>query len=352
MKRLSIIIIIVMLSLSLYACVENNREEEIEIHLSFNEDGEFVILHLADLHECLNGRDELDELNYNFMVKVLEDIKPHLVVLGGDNVFPLSNIGELTRKETLITIDALADVFNEFKTPWTMVFGNHDDESIYDKTAQLNRAMLSPYFVGGFTDNDLFYAYVDTSEDMVGNYMIPVYDGDRIGYNVLCLDSGSARKNKNYDYNFIKDSQVDWYKDTAELIKERNDGVLAPTVAFFHIPLLDYIRFYDNRDNTDMVIEYKGQYGGYAVSDYQCSFYDAAVEVGDVKGMFAGHNHRNSMTMLAKTDNQNIMISNTRQAGVYINYEDLHSRVIVLNKDGGFYTYEYQTEPFNIMEYR
>lgn len=66
--------------------------------------GEFKILHLADFHECFNGREWFDERNLEFMERIVDYTKPDLVVLGGDNVFPLSTLGELMYQETLKTI--------------------------------------------------------------------------------------------------------------------------------------------------------------------------------------------------------------------------------------------------------
>lgn len=321
--------------------------------LRFRENGEFVVLHIADLHECLNGRDILSAEHTDFITRLITEIAPDMVVFGGDNIFPLSTIGELLRQETLITIDAIGELMNGFEQPWTMVFGNHDDDAISDKKTQLLRAQASsPYFIGGLTDGDSYYAYHDEYEDMVGNYIIPVreYQGDRIAYNIIGLDSGSNRKN-GYDYNFIKDSQIDWYKATSLSIKADNGGVLPPAIAFIHIPILEHRDYYEQMEDNSKVIQWVGNYGGYFLSEYSCNFLEACVSTGDVRGIFTGHNHYNSITMLCVTDNQNIMLSSTRQGGLY-NNNDLYARVIVLEESGGFTTYEYKDTALNAISYR
>ena len=113
--------------------------------LVFSEDGKFTVLHLTDFHEWLGvegegllnvaRRDGLKPLLEDFIVSSLDSVDPDLVVLGGDNVFPLSfwyDIGE--NSISLATYRAIAEVFEARSQYWTLTFGNHDSESFMNKT--------------------------------------------------------------------------------------------------------------------------------------------------------------------------------------------------------------------------
>lgn len=369
-------IILILCLITVFLPVSNGvytDPEEIEISemqqaLCFNAEGEFTILHLTDLHELIPisamhdesiRRTELYPLNAEYINNTIDAVNPDLVVLGGDNIFPLSTIGEILEQETLKTIEALCSLFNAKQQYWTMIFGNHDDECIFDKTQQLlHAAENSGYFIGGLTDGDCYYGFADTENDMVGNYAIPIYDTTRtsILYNIFTFDSGSARElgENNLDgYNYIRKPQIDWYRQTSDLIAVSNGGVRAPAIAFTHIPLYEHREAYYNRGDSETVKSYTGVYGGYSLSKTRSLIFDEFCEIGDVKAVFTGHNHDTSFTAAVyKPDGGTILLSTTRQCAVWesdgIVYNNPpYSRIITLKADGGLTTSEYQTEAFN-----
>ena len=110
----------VMLVAFFAACLAARKSERPP--LVFSEDGKFTVLHLTDFHEWLGvegegllnvaRRDGLKPLLEDFIVSSLDSVDPDLVVLGGDNVFPLSfwyDIGE--NSISLATYRAIAEVF-------------------------------------------------------------------------------------------------------------------------------------------------------------------------------------------------------------------------------------------------
>lgn len=358
MKKFAFIIVLVLVcAVFLPSCsAKVNPDSKITKQTLTMKNGEYKILHLADLHECLHERDILDQRNTDFINKVLDYTKPDLVVLGGDNIFPLSLAGELFKQETLKTIDEFCKLFDERQQPWTLVFGNHDDEAVYDKDRQYRRAMKnSKYFVGSLEDTELLKAYVDKKQDMVGNLAIPIFfeDGGK-AFNVFLLDSGSARKigKKKLDgYNYIRSSQIDWYKNIALADKEAA-GRLIPAIAITHIPLYEHREAFQNRNDSEKVLRWVYDAAGdYALSKTQSDFYTVAVDqVGDMKAIFTGHNHRNGFTAVVRTANGGeVMLSTSRQAGVYwesgVEYTRNSGRLITLKADGSIETYEYHTEP-------
>lgn len=352
MKKAIVLICVLITALTFcFASCDNQNPpviEENEPLFSFDENGEFTVLHITDFHECLNERDVLLEDNVNVILNAIADCNPDLIVFGGDNVFPLSMASEVIKHDTLLTISAFAEVMNEQKIYWTMVFGNHDDECLYTKVQQTEHAKsVSSYFLGSVDDEDDYYVFYDEQNNMVGNYIYPIYSHDKksVKYNVMCLDSGSVfgSANMHVSYNTIQDSQVEWYSKTCDAISKANDNAIIPIVSFFHIPLEEHELYYNYRNNENDVIRWVGNFGGYSLSEYDNELFETAVERGDMTGIFTGHNHYNSITMLCKTDNQNVVLSTTRQAGVYNDGSGTHyngfSRVINLKENGLFSTY-------------
>ena len=87
----------------------------------------FKVLNLADIHFG-NGA-----FSKNQDAKVLCDVKkminstkPDLMILTGDNVFPqLISTGN---NDNLGAYKVLGEFIESFQIPWTLVFGNHDNE--------------------------------------------------------------------------------------------------------------------------------------------------------------------------------------------------------------------------------
>jgi hypothetical protein len=97
------------------------------------------------------------------------------------------------------------------------------------------------------------------------------------------LDSGSYCYS---DCGYIKNEQINWYKKLSISIK-RNFDKKTPSLMFFHIPLRQQCMIWEN---------------GKAIgnrNEEECSqkidkgLFPVLIEMGDVKGVFVGHDHIN-----------------------------------------------------------
>ena len=236
--------------------------------LVFSEDGKFTVLHLTDFHEWLGvegegllnvaRRDGLKPLLEDFIVSSLDSVDPDLVVLGGDNVFPLSfwyDIGE--NSISLATYRAIAEVFEARSQYWTLTFGNHDSESFMNKTDFLDVLEEYSFFIGGTESGKWYEAAVFPSsntrvDDYAGNFSIPVYDnsGTRILYNVFVLDTGSYVSSASASYLSITEEQTKWYLERS-LALEAAAGDIVPAVMFTHIPFIEMREAYEEHGAAD-----------------------------------------------------------------------------------------------------
>lgn len=351
MKKLIIILLIIVLSAALLsAVVANATNLTPKPTLCFNKNGEFTILQLSDFHEwagieqnsIIDPQDTLKPALEAYIRSTLDDIQPDFVVLTGDNIFNLS-WQDIFLKISVKTITLIADIFEDKQTYWTFTFGNHDTEGATTKTEYIQAVKDYKYFIGGLEDGQDYKALSFQAADddfRAGNYSIPIYSDNykSIAYNLFVLDSGSYlyAPPSGVPYRYILDRQTEWYDTQAQALRQLNGGDYVPSLIFTHIPLIEHKEAY-LQGNTSI-----GVWTGISPSDTRSSIMARALQNGDVKGIFTGHNHSNSYTGFYVQDNKSIMLGVTPQAAAD-SYDTtdatMYGRVIRLKQDGSFTTY-------------
>ena len=234
---------------------------------------------------------------YQYIEEGVTRAKPDIIVLTGDNVYgETDDSGESWLQ--------LIEVLDSFKTPWIMIFGNHDNESQMGVNWQIDQVRNSEY--GYIKDGDL--------ENGNSNYTVGVKQGGKMKYVFYMLDTnGCTEKPDNFGegmlpYNpdiddiqqkvGIFPDQLEWIEERDELIEE-NYGEDTPSLMFLHIPPVEtsysvieryadtYGKwpFYPNRDG-DMGVATE-HIGGFRTGG---ALFAAAKEA-NCRGMFMGHQH-------------------------------------------------------------
>ena len=249
--------------------------------LTYNEDGSFRVAIFADMHINVSGdADKLARAKEN-VKKIVDEQKPNLVILTGDNIISSGTIAKARQN-----IDAIVSYLEEKQIPWCHVYGNHDHEGSLPKSQQ--QEIYESYA----------YCISKTTADVwgVGNYVHGIYNKDgSLGAVIYCLDSG-AYVSSSYPgyYDFIKEDQIAWYEQTSKLIQEYNNGELVYGMMAFHIPLIENRTANANKDDKDLVSEYSG-----AVNENMCpsevdtELLETIWERGDIKAIVTGHDHTN-----------------------------------------------------------
>lgn len=276
--------------------------------LRFNENGTFKILQFTDVHwdnassECTKT---LETIN-----NVLQTEQPDFVIFTGDVV---------TTDPLVEGWDRLSAPVIAAKIPWSITFGNHDEEQNLSKEAIFEYLQLLPYFIGQKGE-----------VSGVGNFTLTVKDsktGLKDKAVMYLIDSHSYTHNpKLGSYDWIKFDQIDWYRKQSETFTQKNGGVPLPSVAFFHIPLLEYNEIAEDKQT----LGYKGE--GIASSKVNSGLFASFIENKDVMGVFVGHDHENNYIGI----NKGIALGYGQATG-YDAYGDLErgGRVIVL-EEGNF----------------
>jgi hypothetical protein len=212
-----------------------------------NENGKFKVMQLADMHlstglgvcrdpvpaESVAGQGcEADPRTLEFVDRLLEEEKPDMVVLTGDQIN-----GE-TAPDAQSALFKSVKLLIDRKIPYAAIFGNHDDEG------DLNREHLMAIY------QDLPYSMsIPGPEDIdgVGNYNDEVLDRGKSTHSALTfylLDTHSYSPDERQfrGYDWIKPSQTRWFKNTAQSLKRKHKEYshIHMNLAFIHIPLPEY----------------------------------------------------------------------------------------------------------------
>ena len=232
-------------------------------------DGKFKLVQFTDLHwmpespKCAETKATIQA--------VLKAEKPSLAILTGDVV---------TYDPALKGWKAIISIFEEAKMPFTVLMGNHDAEYL-TKDVMYDLLVKSPYYVGEKGPEDIMGR---------GNCAIPVYDskGNKVEAVLYCIDSNDYRPDNKYgEYDWIHYDEIEWYRNQSAQFTRNNGGKPVPSLMFFHIPLLEY----NNIMGRDTTVGTAGE--GIAGASINSGMFASIVDMQDVMGVFAGHDHDN-----------------------------------------------------------
>ncbi len=274
--------------------------------LKFGNNGKFRIMHITDTHFT----DYPFRESIAFIEKALDDYKPDLVILGGDNVKGWFDTSvQLGVKSA---IDKLVAPLEERNIPFSFVYGNHDWETyLCPKTVQNKMYAAHPNCIVPDGYNSL-------TRTANGNILIKDSKGEKDIFNLWLFDSGTKIKIDGTYIESVNSDQLKWYKNTCETLKENNGGIALPSLVFQHIPVEEVTYLFDENENGvkcgDKTYTLKpgitdGITNGVAgtPNDRMATHLNKVVEIptqnsgeysawlteGDVIGAFFGHSHIN-----------------------------------------------------------
>lgn len=210
-------------------------------------DSKFKIMQLADLHLSTgvgicrdpypphsdSGRQcDADPRTLEFVERLIEDEEPDLVVLSGDQVN-----GE-TAPDAQSALFKIADLLARYKLPYVAIFGNHDDEGDLDRASLMSLMQQLPYSMSEPGPPDV---------DGVGNYIVEVLGrgsstNSALSLYLLDTHSYSPDERQFRGYDWLKPSQIKWFKNTAQSREKAHNEYthIHMNLAFIHIPLPEY----------------------------------------------------------------------------------------------------------------
>lgn len=342
MKK-KILPILGLMALSLAACGERNPSlKDYEKTLDIFKDKDTVrIMQIADLHWSMNTDYEAEK---KYIRKLVAEVDPDIILSTGDNVLG----GDVTTYREIFSL--LESLKKNDGTPiyWASVWGNHDRSGIYNpdfpNDLQLNYAKTKDYKYGEKTDTHCFYSAPEDNVFGRSNFVFSLTDGSNTIWRLYGIDSNTDTYSGNrYVYDHIHEDQIEWFE------KEAKD-VVAPSLAFFHIPLWETVDAYRaakegklpegtyggeirESDFTAGPLDEKDGQPGVYIADEKTNFFDVAKSNG-VKGIFNGHDHINDFYAIY----EDVLLAYGLKTGngLYSDNDMIGAAYMEIHKDGSF----------------
>ena len=309
------------------SCTNDTHEYAAEDYfLDVDYTSNFRILQLSDIH--LGAKDAQNE-HFAYMDNVITKSKCNMIVATGD-LFTYAD------KTTALR---LFDFFDSYGVPWTVTFGNHDEQCYFS--------------IDWMTDTLNNYGshcvFKDIQDDNVfgnANFFINLKKDGKVFEQLLILDSNRYNYGAYFGYDFIKQSQIDWYERMVNYSTSVN-GAVVPSILFCHIPVPETEDAWNAAlaGSPDAKLLGGEAREGVSSPKYNSGFYDKAVELGSTHGMFFGHDHVNDWVVLYKGMYIGYGVTSTDR--VYGDKDMMGGRIIVLHDDHSltfeniFETYEW-----------
>lgn len=296
---------------------------------------DFKILQLTDIHL---GDKDVRDLHFRFMDLTVNEANPDMIIVTGD-LFTFAS------KSTAI---ALFDYLDSKGVPWTVCYGNHDEQCYFSVdwlTSYLNNYGSHCY-------------YKDIQDDDVQgncNFAINIMNaaGTEIFEQVIIMDSNRYYYGNYFGYDYFKQNQIDWYKSLVEYTRTQPGGATAESLMFYHIPLPEIDAAYENgtvikdeglTDEQNAKIDVKREKT--CPPDTNSGFFDIIKNpiYSNTKAMFFGHDHVNTFRREYEGIIFNYGIKSTDR--IYFDEDLLGGQVITIKNDHSlsfkriFHTYQ------------
>ena len=315
MKRNKISILLLSTILTLTGCnIKGKTYDASEYILESPYKDDYKILQLSDIHFA--NKDN-QQLHLDFLKLTIEDANPDMIIATGD-LFTFAD---------RITAKRLFRFFDSFEIPWTVTFGNHD-EQCYFSIDWLTKHLNTSYKYCLFKDI--------LDDDVFGNanFAINLTKDNKVFEQLIIMDSNRYYYGSDYlGYDYIKEDQIDWYERVVNYTTLNNNNEVVPSLLFFHIPVPEFeIAWNDYQEGKDGV-EYVS---GGKKEDVCCpktnsGFFTKIKQLDSTKGIFVGHDHVNDYILKY----QGIYLSYGIHSTNRIYYDDslLGGRTITIHND-------------------
>lgn len=229
-----------------------------------------------------------DKQAYDTIKKLVEEVKPDLITLTGDQVW--TQYQKNSVKKFVKFMDGL-------KIPWAPVNGNHDGEGNVDKNWIADQYVASEYCLFQKGPNNI---------GGIGNYVINIMEGDKIYHSLIMMDSGASRIYLDKDgksksaYEFIQPAQIEWYKWVVNGLSVNNNGTMPESTLMFHIALPEYLDAYNEweANGFDPAQGFGEKREDVYSPPVNSGFFDVIKAVGSTKNILVGHDHVNDYSVL------------------------------------------------------
>ena len=269
----------------------------------FETDENMKILHLTDIH--IGGgiwSKKTDKKSIDAVASMIIAENPDLVVVTGDISYAIPTTGTINNKYAHEIFIRLMENLGVY---WTITLGNHDTEP-YNYH---NREAVANMYAYEKLEKCLF-RHSPSGVSGEGNHIINVKNTHgEVTQSLFMIDShsyvrqgffGGLIDSLMWNYDNIKQDQIDWYANMIELYNPES------SLMFFHIPLEEVKTGYNEYVSNGREIE--GNISWFSGNDGEKDdvvyaskkgdqLFEKILELDNTKYIFFGHDHFNNFVM-------------------------------------------------------
>jgi len=326
-----IILPLLLCTLACTSCTLKGAHHEAKEYINTLEYHEnFKVLQLSDLHLSSYHDVETDFKYLDMLVgKAKTDAggKLDLIIITGD-LFTFAT-------ESLIN-EALRR-FNAWGVPWTVTFGNHD-EQCYCSVEYISETISKGSFLQNPKDSLALFKYLDDDMTGLSNNVINLMENNKVVYQIFAIDSNTYSAKDSFGYDYVHEDQIKWYEESIEYANKtinqnpnwkKGDAAVKSSI-FQHIPVPEFV---------DAVNKYKAkEIPGVGVADekpsvppHNSGFFKAITENKSTEAMFVGHDHVNDFNIVYNGVHFVYGVKSTDN--LYHTSKKIGYRLTTLNKD-------------------
>lgn len=258
---------------------------------------DFVILNITDVqladYEVYGKNGALAKKTID---KLVNDVKPDLITMTGDNAWGIMAYFELIKQ------------LDSYGIPWAPIMGNHDGQGILSEFWGAYKFYEAKNCLFRFGPADMGY----------GNYVINITENGHVVHTIFMMDTHSdatfnTGNSKESGYDHLWANQLEWYKWVVDGVAAQ-EGKIVESSVFFHIPVCEYQDAWDaasleTEENTAATKdgpyndEYKDVAFGKNGENVCCSpvnngFFALCQSMDSTKNIISGHDHVNNASIL------------------------------------------------------
>ena len=254
---------------SLVSC-KGQPEVKPSANMKFRPDGSFKLLQFTDTHYIAG--DPRSERAMKCVVEALDAEKPDLVIHTGDILFGKPDI-----PSALEILKPIA----ERGIPFAVALGNHDSQFGSSREDVFSAIRSLPGCLNTAPKEGVY----GVSNDVI---TLSGHAVERVFYIFDSMDAVILKGEEEiHSYDYIRYSQIGWYRAHSAKFTERNGGTPVPSIAFFHIPLREVEEALASPENSRV--------GNYCEppcpSRVNSGLLAQFREMGDVEAIVNGHDH-------------------------------------------------------------
>ena len=238
---------------------------------SFGPGGTFTVVQFTDTHYIAG--DPRSERALRCVQDALDGVKPDLVIHTGDVVFGRPDIES--------AMEILAPLASS-GSPWAVALGNHDSQFGSTREDMFQAIRSLPGCVNLPPKSGVYGCSTD---------VLTLSGASGVEHVFYLFDSMDAVILKGEDeihcYDYIRHSQIAWYRAHSERFTRENGGAPVPSMAFFHIPLCELPEALSA--GVQPVCGNNGEPP--CPSRLNSGLFAQFREMGDVKAIVTGHDH-------------------------------------------------------------